>query len=251
MRNKLTLALSVLVVLLAGASVYLYWGLAKPLALEVQELEAKIRAQSAEHARLHEHIEYLNRQLEENVARIAREKDAEIARQSGAHDEMIAALRKEIDLGQIRIKRLADRLTVTIVDKILFPSGEDQIGPDGGEVLKRLGHVIAQTQGRIVRIEGHTDNIPVGLALRTRFATNWELSAARAINVARTLQAASGLKADTIEAVALGEHHPVASNDTPEGRAQNRRIEIILHPRIAPPGPSSGSPPAPTDRPRG
>lgn len=238
------MTLMFLVLLLGGLAGYLYWGASRPLALEVRELEDRIRAQSSETARLQEHIAYLNRQLEDNVARIARDKDEEIARQRAAHDEMITALRKEVDLGQIRISRLADRLTVTIVDRILFPSGDDQIEPAGREVLKRVGTVIAQARDRIVRIEGHTDNVPLGQALRKRFATNWELSAARAINVARALQSASGLRAETIEAVALGEHRPVASNDSPEGRAQNRRIELILYPRIAPPEPTAAAPPA-------
>ncbi len=235
MWNNLTRVLFVLNLLLLGGFAWLYWGAAAPLALDAREFEEQLRQQSAEMNRLREHIAWLDRRLEEDVARVARDKDEEIARQRATHDEMVGALRKEVDLGQIRIDRLADRLTLSIVDQILFPSGEDRISDQGREVLRRVGSVLAQTRGKVVRIEGHTDNVPPGKLLKARFATNWELSASRATNVARALQEASGLEPAILEAVALGEHHPVAPNDTAAGRARNRRIEIVLYPRIAPP----------------
>jgi chemotaxis protein MotB len=145
---------------------------------------------------------------------------------------MLKALQTEIDAGQIRITRLADRLSENIVDKILFPSGEAMITPEGRQVLERVGHVLTQVQDKIIRIEGHTDNVPTGKSLKGRFETNWELSAARATNVVRFLQEAAHIDPQLLEAVALGENHPIADNNSASGRSQNRRIEIILFPRV-------------------
>jgi chemotaxis protein MotB len=99
-------------------------------------------------------------------------------------------------------------------------------------VLERDGKVLAQAGDRIIRIEGHTDNVPISRRLQGRFPTNWELAAARATNVVRFLQEHAGIDPTALEAVGIGEHHPVADNATLQGRAQNRRIEIILYPRV-------------------
>lgn len=78
------------------------------------------------------------------------------------------------------------------------------------------------------RIEGHTDNVPIGPRLKARYPTNWELGAARAVNVARFLQGEAGIDPLRLSAVSYGQYRPVASNKTAAGRARNRRIEIIL-----------------------
>ena len=132
------------------------------------------------------------------------------------------------------VSQLADRLSVKILDKILFASGEAVISPKGREVLKRVGKVLAtaRDKDKVIRIEGHTDNVPIGKTLREKFASNWELSTARATTVVRFLAETSKIPPDGFEAAGLGEYHPVAKNDTPEGRQQNRRIEIILYPRV-------------------
>jgi chemotaxis protein MotB len=116
------------------------------------------------------------------------------------------------------------------VDKILFPSGESAISPEGLKVLERIGNILKNAQGKAVRVEGHTDNVPIGGNLKSKFPTNWELSTARAVNVIRLLQEKVGMDPKRLEAAGLGEYRPVAPNDTREGRAQNRRIEIYLLP---------------------
>jgi chemotaxis protein MotB len=123
-------------------------------------------------------------------------------------------------------------LSVKIVDRILFPSGEVAVGDEGRKVLERVGKALANAQDKTIRIEGHTDNVPIGKALQERFPSNWELSAARATNVARILQETTAIDPVAFEAVGLGEFHPVADNRAPKGRSQNRRIEIVLYPRV-------------------
>ncbi len=240
MWNNLSRILFLLTLLFGGALAWLYWGQTAHLERDMQELEEKNRSLALEGARLKEYIAYLGLRLEEDVARVAREKDEEIARLRGTHDDMVKTLQKEIDLGQVRITQLADRLTLSIVDKILFPSGEDQITAQGRQVLKRVGAVLAPVRDKVIRIEGHTDNVPTGKPLRQRFPTNWELSAARATHVVRFLQETAGLDAAALEAVGMGEYHPVADNRSAAGRSQNRRIEIILYPRIPPGKPAQG-----------
>lgn len=171
---------------------------------------------------------------EKKAAAVSKEKTDELARLKKAQDEMLKSLQKEVEKGEVTINRLADRLSVQILDKILFASGEAAISAKGRGVLTRVGKVLADARGKdkVIRIEGHTDNVPIGESLREKFPTNWELSTARATNVVRLLIESAKIPPDALEAAGLGEHHPVAGNDTPEGRRQNRRIEIILYPRV-------------------
>ncbi len=172
----------------------------------------------------------LSRQLEEQISSISKEKEQELDRLRNTYDTLVTNLKGEIDKGQITITKLADRLSVSMVDRILFPSGEAGISVEGVKVLERVGAVLKNTQKKIIRVEGHTDNIPISTKLMETFPTNWELSAARATNVVRFLQDKVGIDAAHLEAVGLSEFHPVASNKTPEGRSQNRRIDIALLP---------------------
>ena len=230
--NNLSRVLFVFGLLLGGLAAYLYWVYGEQLREQTVELEEKNREVALENERLKEHVGYLTGRLEEEVAKVSREKEEEMARVRATHDEMLKAMQKEVEQGQVKITQLADRLSLNIVDKILFPSGEDHISEQGKEVLKRVGAVLKQARDKTIRIEGHTDNIPIAKSLKTRFPSNWELSTARATNVVRFLQDEAKIDANSLEAVGLGEYHPLASNKTTAGRSQNRRIEIILFPRV-------------------
>jgi chemotaxis protein MotB len=138
-------------------------------------------------------------------------------------------MKGEIEQGQIAITELQGKLTVDVLDKILFDSGHAEIKPEGLAVLKRVVEILMTVTDRVIRIEGHTDNIPIAGALAKRYPTNWELSAARALNVTRYLEK-EGIDPSILSAAAFGEYQPVAENDTPGGRAKNRRIAIILLP---------------------
>ena len=175
----------------------------------------------------------LERRLEEQVASISKEKEQEIDRLRATYDTLVTDLKAEIDSGQITITKLADRLSVSMVDKILFPSGEAQITSAGVKVLQRVGNVLKNAEKKVIRVEGHTDNVPMSSALAGKFPTNWELSTARATNVVRFLQEKVGVEPERLEAVGMSEYHPVASNAKPVGRSQNRRIEIALLPNLA------------------
>ncbi len=221
--NLARILLAALVV--AGALIaYLFVGYAR-MSDELAQTKKQLEDSSHE-------LTDARKRAEAEVARLAREKEEEMARLQQTHDEMMKSLEKEMQAGAVTITRLADRLTVNIVDKILFPSGEASVSDEGKKVLERVGKVLQQAKDKTIRIEGHTDNVPIGKTLRERFATNWELSAARATTVARFLQESTKIDPAVFEAVGLGEYHPIADNATEKGRAQNRRIEIVLFPRV-------------------
>jgi chemotaxis protein MotB len=136
----------------------------------------------------------------------------------------------EIEKGEITITQLRGKLKVNMVDEILFDSGKTTIKPQGLEVLERVGSILLDVKDKAISIEGHTDDVPIGAELSKQYPTNWELSAVRATTVARYLQEKIGINPGLLSAIGYGEYQPVASNESDEGRAKNRRIEIVLVP---------------------
>jgi len=120
---------------------------------------------------------------------------------------------------------------VKIVDRIIFPSGETDLSENGMKVLTKVGGILKQTRDKRIKVEGHTDNVPIHPNLKSRFDSNWELSVTRATNVVRFLTEEVGVNAGSLEASGFGEHRPIATNKTRRGRAKNRRIEIRLLPQ--------------------
>jgi chemotaxis protein MotB len=118
---------------------------------------------------------------------------------------------------------------VSLEEKLLFKSGSDVVDPKGKEALKSLVMVLNSAKDIKVLIEGHTDNVPIKTKL---FKDNWDLSAARAISILRIMTVDNGFDPVRITASGRGEFHPVQTNDTEEGRAANRRTEIILSPDL-------------------
>lgn len=115
-------------------------------------------------------------------------------------------------------------ITLRIDDNLLFQSGQARLTAGGGEVLQRLVGTLADIEGRI-SVEGHTDNVPIATA---RFPSNWELSTARAIAVLRFL-AEAGIARSRLRAIGYADTQPLVSNETADGRAANRRVELLLN----------------------
>jgi chemotaxis protein MotB len=152
---------------------------------------------------------------------------AELERKSGEYEQLASSLRGEIEAGRIELMELRGRTTVKMKDKILFASGSATIGGDGKDALRKVAEALRGLQGKAIRVEGHTDDVPTGAG--GPFPTNWELSSARALAVVRFLQD-SGVDPTRLSGAGFGEFQPIESNETPEGRSLNRRIEIILAP---------------------
>jgi len=178
-------------------------------------------------------LENENARLKGEIANLQKTKVEEVQKTSKTYEDMLEKMKSEISQGQVTISELKGKLTVNMVDAILFDSGKAEVKPQGLAVLQKVIDILKTVKDKAIRIEGHTDNVQISGALTRRYPTNWELSSARAINVARYLQQ-QGIDPTVLSAVAYGEYHPVAGNDTEEGKAKNRRIEIILVPKDAP-----------------
>lgn len=126
--------------------------------------------------------------------------------------------------GAIDVKRETRGVVITVADKYFFESGSADLKDDSREVLDKIASVLLDNPN-MIRIEGHTDNIPIH---NDKFDSNWELSSSRAINVVKYFIDAHNIKPDRISAIGYAENKPVASNDVPEGRAKNRRVDIVL-----------------------
>jgi chemotaxis protein MotB len=138
---------------------------------------------------------------------------------------------QQIAQKDIKIEEIEGKLKVTFVDKILFDSGSTKIKDKGKEVLLTLAESFASATDRKVVVEGHTDDVPLGEVLRTKFPSNWELSTARSASVVRFLQEQANIEPERLTATGYSFYQPIASNESEETRKQNRRIEIILVPR--------------------
>jgi chemotaxis protein MotB len=142
-----------------------------------------------------------------------------------------ASLRSEIAADQVKIEQLENGIRVTMSDQLLYRSGSVELHPSGRGALDKVAGQLANmaAAGNEIDVVGNTDNVPIGPELAARYPSNWELAGARAAVVVRYLQNA-GVSPAQLEAVSNGEYHPVASNDTAAGRAQNRRTDLLIRP---------------------
>jgi len=136
-------------------------------------------------------------------------------------------LSQQVKKGQLQVRQYQNMLAVELAEQIFFDSGRAALKKDGKEVLKKVAEALQGTENKIIRVVGHTDNVPLAKSLQGTYPTNWELSVARATNVVRFLQEA-GIPPEHLVVTGRGEYDPVSTNNTAEGRKKNRRIEILL-----------------------
>jgi len=132
--------------------------------------------------------------------------------------------------GAVKMELLRSGLQITLPNEVLFATGSADLKLDGQKILKELVGALEEVPYQIIVI-GHTDNVPIGPGLAKRYPSNWELAGARASSVVRLL-AGEGIPSDQLLSISMGDTRPIASNDTPEGRAENRRIEVRLRPVV-------------------
>ncbi len=157
-----------------------------------------------------------------NELQQAKEMAGHVAR--SLEDEM----REQLESRDVTISKLQGKLTVTIVDRVMFDSGEDVLKPDGAAVMQKIAGLLASHSELKIHVIGHTDNVPIRPSAHNRFTSNWELSAARALAAVHYLVDKAGVDPRRLGAVGYGEFRPIADNATPEGRAKNRRIAITI-----------------------
>ena len=157
-----------------------------------------------------------------------RQIEAETKKRNEIYARFVSELQKMIDGGQLTVSIEKGRIVINLPENVLFATGHSNVNPEGQEALKQIASVLKEFSDRSFQVEGHTDNVPMKSA---RYPSNWELSTARALNVVH-LMIQEGVDAKNISAAGFGEFQPRADNETKEGRALNRRIEIIMLPNL-------------------
>ncbi len=190
------------------------------LRAEAEQLRAELAKNQAEAIALREQLA----QRQATIDDLQKEKEVAAQSHRSLEDEMRAALESK----DVTISRLQGKLTVNILDRVLFDSGEAELKAGGEMVLRKVAEVLSQHPQLKVHVVGHTDNVPIRAAAKNRFASNWELSTARATAAVRFLTEKAGVDPRRLGAVGYGEFRPVADNTTAEGRAQNRRIALTI-----------------------
>jgi chemotaxis protein MotB len=201
------------------------------------ELQSRFKVAAGQNAELNERLRQMGMNVEDSKRSMAelnklvddlRAKERQAQARQKVFQEMIDKFKKMTDSGKLRVRIVRNRMVVELSENILFDSGRSDLKGEGQTALTEVAAVLASIAARDFQIAGHTDNVPIKSA---RFPSNWELSTARAVTVTRYL-AASGVPAQRLSAAGFADTQPVATNDTPEGRQQNRRIEIVLMPNL-------------------
>lgn len=148
--------------------------------------------------------------------------------QAALFRDLATRLRRMLDAGQLEIVLRSGRMVLVLPADILFEPGKATIGSQGRDALAELGRALAAFEGRRFQVAGHTDADPIRFS---RFASNWQLSTARALEVVDALIQV-GVPGTALSAAGYAEFDPVSANDAPASKAKNRRIEIVLQPNI-------------------
>ncbi len=196
----------------------------------LQQEKAALEKKSAEQKQQVSSLEQEKAEAQQKAASLEQEKAAMLAASQQTqkqYDELLKGLSQEVEKGQLQVRQYKDMLSVDLAEQIFFDSGKATLKKGGKQVLKKVGEALKGYENKVIRVVGHTDNVPVAKSLQATFPSNWELSVARATNVVRYLQEV-GIPPERMVAAGRAEYDPVAPNDTPEGRQKNRRIEIML-----------------------
>ena len=164
--------------------------------------------------------------LQGEVAELQKQKEAVEQMSNGLEKEM----RTDLESKDVTISKLQGKLTVNILDRVMFDSGEAVLKPAGQAVMQKVADLLAKHPELKIHVIGHTDNVPIRPGAHNRFASNWELSTARALAAVHFLTEQGAVDPHRVGAVGYGEFRPIADNTTAEGRAKNRRIAITILP---------------------
>ena len=201
--------------------------------LEQQLAVAETRASDAEQqlaevlkdkSNLAASIEDMQRALAE-----LQRKQAQAEARAAEYRNVLAKFKSLIDNGKLKAKIVDGRMVLELQTDILFASGSAELSTEGAATIREVGALLGTIPDRKFQVEGHTDNVPI----KTKtYPSNWELASARAINVVKEMVVA-GMPGKRISAASFADTRPTSSNQTDEGRAQNRRIEIVIQPDLS------------------
>jgi chemotaxis protein MotB len=244
MNRSKTLVLSVILAVIAGACGYSEEEMQaerdkieKLRAGDKQVADKKIQELSLQNAGLAEQLRKLGVSVEDQKRNIEeqnkaleemRARDRQAQARLATFKNMIDRFQKMTASGKLKVKIVRGRMVVELSENILFDSGRADLKAEGQAALAEVAAVLASIADRDFQVAGHTDNIPIKSA---KFPSNWHLSTGRALTVAIFLSD-HGVPPVRLSAAGYADTQPAASNDTPEGRQQNRRIEIVLMPNL-------------------
>jgi chemotaxis protein MotB len=197
---------------------------------KISQLSLQNQAMTEQLRKLGVSVEDQKRSLEEQNKALEelRAKERQAQQRLATFRSMVERFQKMIESGQLRVKIVRGRMVVELSENILFDSGRADLKKEGQTALTEVATVLASISDRDFQIAGHTDNVPIKSA---KFPSNWHLSSARALTVAIYL-ADHGVPPVRLSAAGYADTQPAASNDTADGRQQNRRIEIVLMPNL-------------------
>jgi chemotaxis protein MotB len=193
------------------------------LSAELSAKQTELASMMKDKASLASSVEDMKRAMDE-LSRRKAEADKRIAE----FKSLVDRFKKLIDAGKLRVKIVEGRMVVELATDILFASGSSVLSKDGKAAIEEVTAVLTEIPDRRFQIEGHTDNDPI----KNANYTNWELASSRAVNVVKAMVAA-GMPPQRVSAASYGEYRTAQPNDTPEGKAANRRIEIVVMPDLS------------------
>ena len=165
----------------------------------------------------------------EGALREQRRRQAETEARIASFRALISRFRPLIDTGKLKVKMVDGRMVLVLATDILFDRGSAELSEGGRAAILEVATALASFPDRTFQVEGHTDNDPIATQ---QYPSNWELASARSLNVVKAMTE-GGLPPSQISGASYGEFKPVADNETPEGKAFNRRIEIVILPDLS------------------
>jgi chemotaxis protein MotB len=189
-----------------------------------KDLESKLGSTKSEKLKLEGNVTEMKTALDALT-----KQRAEADQRIKEFQDLVTKFKSLTDTGKISVKIVDGQMVVALSSDVLFPSGSARLSPDGSKSIEEVTALLTAVPNRKFQVEGFTDNIPIKTA---QFPSNWELASARALNVVKTMLD-SGMPSERVSAASFGDTHPVQANDTDDGRAANRRIEIVVVPDLS------------------
>lgn len=191
---------------------------------EIQVLQEKLVTTTKDKGQLKSNLEELKKALDE--MKIRREQEQKTIQE---FKDLTARFKTLKDSGALTVQTVEGKMVVSLGSDVLFPSGSAILSQVGHKTIKEIAKQLNDIPNKKYQIEGHTDNLPIKTAI---FPSNWELASARALSVLKTM-VESGMDDHRVSAASYSDVQPVVSNETVEGRAKNRRIEIVIVPDLS------------------
>lgn len=190
----------------------------------IADLEQKLLANAKDRGQLQSSLEEMRKALEE-----MRQRQAEERKRLKEFQDLTRRFKKLTDAGTLSVKIIDGKMVVSLGSDVLFPAGSAKLSKEGQQAIAEVTAQLKSIPEKRYQVEGHTDNVPISTAT---FPSNWELASARAVNVVKTM-IENGMPAERVSAASFGDTYPVMPNDTPEMKAANRRVAIVIVPDLS------------------